>query len=224
MDQNTMAITTLHIDKTIRALKDNNITAIYVPTVAEVLPAVQALLGQGDTVAFGGSRSLYEAGVIEHLRSGCYNLLDRDDPALTKEQVHQVQRQAFLADVFLCSANALTQNGEIYNVDCVGNRVAAVMYGPKTVIMVVGVNKLVRDLDEAVRRVKTMAAPANAVRLRRDTYCAHKGECISYASGKNGMTCGCDSPGRICSHYTVLGRQQNPERITVILVGQPLGY
>lgn len=224
MDQNTTAVTALRIEKTVKALKDNNITAVYVPTVCDVVPAVQSMLGQGDTVAFGGSQSLYEAGVIEHLRSGRYNLLNRDDPALTRDQAQQVQRQAFFADAFLCSANALTENGEIYNVDGRGNRVAAVLYGPKTVIMVVGINKLVHDLDEAVRRVKTVSAPANAIRLSRDTYCAHKGECMSFASGKNGMTCGCNSPERVCAQYTVLGRQLDPDRIKVILVGEPLGY
>lgn len=224
MDQNTTAVTALRIEKTVKALKDNNITAVYVPTVCDVVPAVQSLLGQGDTVAYGGSQSLYEAGVIEHLRGGRYNLLDRDDPALTKEQAQQVYRQAFFADAFLCSANALTENGEIYNVDGRGNRVAAVLFGPKTVIMVVGVNKLVHNLQEAVRRVKTVAAPANALRLSRDTYCAHKGECMSLVSGKDGMTCGCHSQERICAHYTVLGRQLDPDRIKVILVGEPLGY
>ncbi len=224
MDKNTSAILALHIEKTVKALKENNIAAVYVPTVPDVVPAVQALLREGDTVAFGGSRSLYEAGVIEHLRGGRYKLLDRDDPVLTPEQVQQVQRQAFFADAFLCSANALTENGEIYNVDGGGNRVAAVLYGPKSVIMVVGSNKLVRNLDEAVRRVKTMAAPANAVRLSRKTYCAGKGECMSLTSGKIGMTSGCNSEGRICSHYTVLGYQLNPERIKVIVVGEPLGY
>ncbi len=224
MDKNTKAIENLHIEKTIKALQANNMTGIYVPTVADIVPAVQKLLNEGDTVAFGGSQSLYESGVIDHLRSGRYNLLDRDDPTLTADQVGEVQRKAFFADAFLCSANAVTLNGEIYNVDGGGNRVAAVLYGPKKVIMVVGYNKLVRNLDDAIRRVKTVAAPANTVRLSCDTYCAHKGECMSFSANENGMTCGCNSPSRICAFYTVLGRQGNPDRITVLLCGEELGY
>ncbi len=224
MDKNTNSIERLHIEKTIKALQANNMIGIYVPTVADVVPAVQKLLNEGDTVAFGGSRSLYESGVIDHLRCGRYNLLDRDDPTLTKEQVGEVQRKAFFADAFLCSANAVTLNGEIYNVDGSGNRVAAVLYGPKKVIMVVGYNKLVRSLDDAIRRVKTTSAPANSVRLSRDTYCAHKGECMSFSAHGNDMTCGCNSPGRICSLYTVLGWQEKANRITVLLCGEELGY
>ncbi len=224
MDNSIKTIDGFRIEKTIRALNKNNIAGIYVPAVADVVPAVQKLLDEGDAVAFGGSMSLYESGVIDHLRSGRYRLLDRDNPALSHEQVQEIQRQSFCADAYLCSANAVTENGEIYNVDGRGNRAAATIYGPKSVIMVVGCNKLVCDLEEAVRRVKKIAAPANAVRLGRDTYCAHKGECMSLAVKASGMTDGCNSPGRICAQYTVLGWQLQKERIKVLLVGEALGY
>lgn len=221
MDVNTQKTMRLHIEKTIEALKKRNMTGIYVPTVAQVVPAVRQLLDEGQTVTYGGSQSLYQAGVIEHLRGGRYKLLDRDAPGADKDMI---QHQAFFADAFLCSANAVTEQGELYNVDGAGNRVAALLYGPRRVILVVGVNKLVYNLEEAVRRVKTFASPPNTMRLSRDTYCEHKGECVAAAAGLGGMTEGCASAGRICALYTVVGWQQNPDRIKVLLVGEPLGY
>ncbi|MFA9380403.1 MAG: lactate utilization protein [Acetanaerobacterium sp.] len=224
MDKHIQKITELHIEKTIKALEANNMMAIYVPTIADVVPKVTDLLNEGDTVSFGGSMSLYEAGVIDHLRSGRYHCLDRDAPGLSREQVNRIQREAFSADAYLCSAGAVTMNGEIYSVDGNSNRVAATLFGPASVIMVVGTNKLVHDLDGAVTRVKTVAAPANAARLDCDTYCAHKGECTSFSENVSGMTTGCTSPGRICCSYIVCAYQRHKERIKVILVGEALGY
>ena len=118
------------------------------------------------------------------------------------------------------SANAITEDGELYNVDGNGNRVAALIYGPKRVIVVAGVNKLVRDLDEAISRVKCMAAPANGVRLQTHTPCSRMGRC-SGAEGR--MTAGCASERRMCCQYVVTGYQRE-DRIRVVLVGEELGY
>ena len=130
---------------------------------------------------------------------------------------------AFCADAYLTSSNAITEQGELFNVDGNCNRVAAMLFGPKSVIVVAGYNKIVANLEEAVLRLKKVAAPANCIRLNRDTYCAHAGECKGVCGS---MTEGCSSPDRICAGYTVIAKQQPKYagRIKVILVGEELGY
>ena len=182
---------------------------------------MRALLHAGDSVAVGGSETLKESGVLELLRSGDYQFIDRYAPGLTPEQVRRVFLDSLSADAYLCSANAVTMRGELYNVDGNGNRVAALCYGPASVIVVAGRNKLVSDLDEAVSRVKRMAAPANALRLSKETYCARTGRCLGL--GSPSCTDGCTVPDRICSTYVVHGWQQEKSRIKVILVEEDLG-
>ena len=174
---------------------------------------MQSLLQPGQTVTCGGSVTLSECGIIDLLRSGQYHYLDRDRPDLTPEQKKQIFRQAFSADVYLMSSNAVTEEGELYNVDGNSNRVAALAYGPDSVIVVAGCNKIVPDLAAAVERVKKIAAPVNATRLHCSTPCAKTGECMN-----------CHSDGRICCNYLVSAQQRHQDRIKVILVGEELGY
>ena len=122
-------------------------------------------------------------------------------------------RQAFTCDTYLMSANAITENGELYNVDGNGNRVAALMFGPKSVIVIAGWNKIVPDLEAARQRVRQIAAPANTTRLNTQTPCKVLGSCQD-----------CHSDSRICCDYTVLGQQRIKGRVKVILVGEELGY
>ena len=166
--------------------------------------------------------TLEECGVMDLLRSGAYQFLDR--AACKPEEMQTLYRKCFSADAYLCSANAVTANGELYNVDGNSNRVAAISYGPSRVIMVVGCNKLVPDLDAAIKRVKTCAAPANAERLSCPTYCKESGSCVSLNQSAPGMTDGCHGDGRICCNYLVSAQQRNPDRMHVILVAEPLGY
>ena len=194
-----------------------------VDTKEEVVPLVKSLIEEGSTVACGGSMTLGECGVTELLRSGAYNFLDREGKA-TREEVEEIFRAAFSADSYLTSANAITENGELYNVDGNSNRVAAICFGPKSVIVVAGRNKLVRTLDDAVVRVKRIAAPMNAVRLGCETYCNSKGECMSLASGGTCMSEGCKSASRICCSYVVTAQQRIKDRIKVILVNEELGF
>ncbi len=222
MDQYTKMIVKKRIEKTIAALEKNNMMGIYVERREDVPAKVAELIEEGATVAFGGSMTLNECGVMEHLRSGRYHLLDRDNcPA---EEKDAVQRQAFSADVFLCSSNAITENGELYNVDGMGNRTSALIFGPRSVIVVAGYNKLCKDVEKASVRVKSIVAPANCERLDCRTYCREKGECAAFASGNRYMTSGCASEGRICSTYVVSAYQKIKNRIKVILVGEELGY
>ena len=143
------------IERTMENLERNNMEAFFVPDKEDVVPRLREMISAGSTVTCGGSVSLYQCGVIDFLRDGPYCFLDRDREGLSKEDREEIFRQAFSSDVYLCSSNAVTENGELYNVDGNSNRTAAILYGPKSVIMVVGINKIVRNLDEAVLRVKT---------------------------------------------------------------------
>lgn len=212
------------ISKTLEALRKNNMQAQYVGTKEEALELVRSMLEKGCTVSHGGSMTLKQAGITELLRNGEYNYLDRSVPGLTRAQVEEIYRRSFFADVYLTSSNAVTENGELYNVDGNSNRVAAILYGPKKVIVVAGVNKLVPDIKEAVRRVKTVAAPKNTVRLDCKTPCHETGECISLKKADSFACDGCKSEGRVCCNYVVSAQQRLRDRICVILVGEELGY
>ncbi len=213
------------MDETIRTVKEalerNRIAVYYVKSKEDVVDQVQQLLREGESVAVGGSNTLWTTGVIDHLRSGRYRFYDRHEPGLSPRQIRRVFLQSLTVDTYLCSANAITMRGEIYNVDGNSNRIAAICYGPESVIMVVGRNKIVSDLDEAMRRVKTQAAPPNAVRQSKPTYCAVKGECQCVDGG---MTDGCRCDDRMCCNYLVSAYQRIKGRIKVILVDEPVGY
>lgn len=210
------------LERTAENLEANNMKPFIADTAADALAIVRSLLTEGETVACGGSMTLEETGVTELLRSGAYNFLDR--AGKSGEEAEAVLRAAFSADHYLTSANAVTENGELYNVDGNSNRVAAICFGPRSVIVVAGRNKVVRTLDEAVLRVKRFAAPMNTARLGCETYCRSKGECMALAQGFDGMTTGCGSEKRICCSFVVSAQQRIKDRIKVILVNEELGY
>ncbi|MEG0803584.1 MAG: lactate utilization protein [Pygmaiobacter sp.] len=201
------------IERTMAALMKNRMEAYFVETRAEVVQMVGRLLHEGDTVSCGGSVTLAECGVLELLADGDYEFLDRNLPGLSPEEIGEVSRDTFYADAFVTSTNAVTENGELYNTDGNANRVAAMAFGPASVIIVAGKNKIVPDLHAAAHRVKTVAAPLNAKRLSCNTPCALTGEC-----------CECTSPARICCTTVIHRYQRIPGRIKVILVGEDLGY
>ena len=205
-------------------LEKNNMRAIYVKTRADVVPLVADLLQDGDVVTAGGSASLFETGVINFLGNGRYKFLDRYQKGLAESDIAGIYFEAMRADAYFCSCNAVTENGELYNVDGNGNRVSAIVHGPKSVIMVVGKNKLVKNLDEAVLRVKTVVAPRICSLRGRNTPCAKTGRCVSLTGGNSAMAIGCSSDERACCSFLVSGRQRVPGRIKVILVNEALGY
>ncbi|MCD7723100.1 MAG: lactate utilization protein [Clostridiales bacterium] len=210
------------VETTMQNLEKNGIKAYYVETKGEVVPLVKTLVCAGSSVSNGGSESLKETGVIDLLKSGCYEYIDRT--GLTGEELRQCYIRAFGCDAYFCSSNAVTQHGELYNVDGNSNRVACIVYGPRQVIMVVGVNKIVADIDEAVMRVKQIAAPLNTKRLACDTACAYSGECISAGKNDAPVCAGCSSKARICCNYVISARQRHINRIKVIIVNETLGY
>lgn len=213
MDKHLQAIMGKRVDKTLKNLERNRFDARYVETAAEAVRLVSGMLPEGATVAFGGSMTLFESGIMRMLQSAPIRLLDRNAPGLTPDAVKGIYRAAFSSDFYLCSTNAVTESGELYNVDGNSNRVAAMLYGPDRVIVVAGINKLVVDLAEADRRMKTIAAPANATRLSCATPCVQTGRCEN-----------CKTEARICCNAVTMGPQRHPGRVTVILVGEPLGY
>ena len=212
------------IEKTMQNLRRNKMEPYFCETKEEACALVKTLIKPGDTISSGGSVTLKETGVYDIITSADYNYLDRSRPGITREEVEEVYRQTFSADAFFTSTNALTENGELYNVDGNSNRVAAILYGPKSVIVVCGVNKLVKNIGEAITRVKTKAAPPNTVRLGIDTYCAKSGQCVSLNKENPELCEGCHSDGRICCNYVVCAQQRHINRIKVIIVNEELGY
>lgn len=203
----------MKINRTIEALKKNNMNGYYAKNRDEVIELIKDIVSEGSKVAVGGSETLSELGILEHLRSGRYDFLDRYKEGLTREEVTNIFKQSFLADAYLSSCNAITENGELYNVDGNGNRVAAMLYGPDKVIVICGINKIVKDVDEAIKRNKAISAPMNAKRLNKKTPCTKVGYCMN-----------CNSPERICNEYTLIKKQRSSERMYVIFLNENLGY
>ena len=209
----------MKLERTVKALQSNRMDACWVKTKEEALEKVRALLPKGALAASGGSMTLDECGITALLRSGDYDYLDRE--AVSREEIPELFHRSFYADCYLMSSNAVTEQGELYNVDGNGNRVAALIYGPKSVIVVAGANKIVPDIPAAIKRVRCLAAPANAMRLHQETPCTKTGVC---AGIKGELAAGCKAEQRICCSYVVSGYQRVPNRIHVILVAENLGY
>lgn len=201
------------IRRTMAALEKNNIKPYYAETRGELRDIVRSLVKNDRLITAGGSVTLEESGVKQFLMTefkGIY--LDRSE-GVTPEEVEDILHKAFVSDTFFASSNAVTEEGELYNVDGRGNRVSAMIYGPKQVVLIVGVNKIVKDMDEAVRRVEQVAAPKNTKRLHSGTPCEVTGNCAH-----------CRSAGRICCSYVRMGQQRVRDRIKVIIVNENLGY
>lgn len=212
----------MDIKKTIKNLEKNNMKPYFVETKEEVLPLIKTLVKKGESISHGGSETLKQIGAIDLFKSGDYDYIDRS--GLEGEELRQSYIKAFGCDTYFTSSNAVTENGELYNVDGNSNRVACIVYGPRQVIVVVGVNKIVEDINSAVVRVKECAAPPNTKRLDCKTPCAFTGKCISLNS-ENPLICdGCESPQRICCNYVVSAKQRHKDRIKVIIVNENLGY
>lgn len=210
-----------HIKHTMDGLQKNGMAAYYVPSISDIPAAVAKLLHKGDVISCGGSVTLAESGVMDLMRNGDYTFLDRTAPGLTAEDISRIYEKTFAADAYITSSNAVTENGELVNVDGNGNRVAAITFGPKSVIVIVGANKIVKNLDEAYKRIKTVAAPKNAERLNRNTPCRKLGHC---AFADKDISAGCSSPDRICSYLSVCSLQLKSNRIKVIICPETLGY
>lgn len=197
----------------IKALEKRNIKGYYCPDCASAVKLADELTPQNAVVSFGGSMSLSESGVMDMLKNRSdIRLIDRSK-ANSPQQIKQMYRDSFSSDVYFMSTNAITLDGELINIDGNGNRVAALIYGPDKIVMIVGMNKLVSTVEDGMNRVRNIAAPANGVRLDKQTPCAITGFCHD-----------CLSPECMCSHTVITRRCYTPGRMHVILVGETLGY
>ncbi len=209
------------MEKILNALENNNIEAHYFKTKEEICAFVTALLPEGAKIASGGSQSLIDSGVFNLISSEKYDYIDRFNVKNEAEE-REMKARYFTADYFFCSANAVTENGELVNVDGRSNRVAAILYGPKNVIMVVGKNKIVKNINEGLLRVKKIAAPKNTVRLNCATFCKEKGYCVALENPE--MASGCESNARICCNYVISSHQREKGRIKVLICEENLGF
>ena len=201
------------IQRTMKALERNKIKPYYVETREQLYGLVRELVKNDKLITAGGSMTLEESGVKELLMTefkGVY--LDRSE-GKTPDEVEDILHKAFVSDTFFASSNAVTEDGALYNVDGRGNRVAAMIYGPAQVVLIVGTNKIVKDMGEAVCRVEQVAAPMNTKRLNCKTPREVTGACSH-----------CRSEGRICCSFVRLEQQRVPDRIKVIIVNESLGY
>lgn len=220
--KNSMQINSEILQSVLDKLHKNNMSAQYVESRKEVAGAVSKLLNAGDTIAVGGSVTLEETRVLDLVRNPKYLFIDRYEEGLSDREQKQRLVAAFTADVFLCSANAITQEGEIYQVDGLSNRIAPLVYGPDRVILVAGINKIVKNIEEAVSRIRTVTAPSIVARRNLSAPCGKLGTCI--AVNNPDMAAGCQCDDRRCCNFLVLGRQRIKERIKVIIVGECLGF
>jgi L-lactate utilization protein LutB len=201
--------------KAVEALKRNNFGAIYAATSAEASQAIKEMIAEGSTIGFGGSVTVQFLGIVELLEKGNYKLINPPgvEAKLGREERNALRRQATLADVFLTGTNSITLDGKMVNTDATGNRVSAMIWGPKKTILVAGANKIVQNLDEAIDRVTNIATPPNCKRLGYETPCAVTGVCSD-----------CRSPQRICNATVILHRKTFGTDLTVVIVGEDLGF
>ncbi len=200
-------------ERMIKNLNRRNMEAFYCQTSQEAVKKVSELIEDGSTVTWGGSMTVRDLGIPDALRSrGTLEVLDRD---LTddKEEQKQIYLRAFTADVYLTSANAISEDGVIVNIDGNGNRVAAITWGPKKVIFIIGLNKVAQTVEAALARARGTASTINAHRFDINTPCRKDGTCHN-----------CNSPESICSYIHFLRNSRNKGRHVVVLVGEDLGY
>lgn len=202
------------MDKLLAKLRSNNMQGYLARDREEAKCIALGLIPKGAVVAMGNSLTLRETGIFEAVTSGGFKTINQFEPGISAAENLKRRRAGLLADVFLTSSNTLTANGELVNIDGKGNRVAAMMFGPDKVIVIVGMNKIVPNQEAAWNRLKEKTAPELAKRLGRSTPCATTGKCSN-----------CNSPERICRCYTVIGSQMpvDKDRIHVIIVKETLG-
>ena len=200
-------------EQVIKNLKKRHMDGYYCKTPQEAVSLASSLMSAGSSVTWGGCMTMKEIGLLDEIKSR-HDLvvMDRAD-ANNPEEVEALYRKAFSADTFIMSANAITLDGELLNIDGTGNRVAALIYGPKQVLVIAGMNKVCKDLDEAMTRVRNIASPPNCIRLDKKTPCASTGVCGD-----------CLSADCICNQIVTTRNSRDPQRIKVILVEGSWGF
>ena len=195
--------------KIIKGLESRNMSGYYAATKEKALETALSLIPEGSSVTMGGAMSAHEIGLVDALKKGNYNFIDRDKAT----DKRAAMLAAYDADVFLSSVNAMTDDGILVNIDGNANRVSAICQGPKKVVFIVGMNKVCVDLDSAMKRARNVAAPINAQRFGLSTPCAKTGKCMD-----------CKSPDTICCQFLITRFSRHAGRIHVILVNDVLGF
>ena len=195
--------------KVIKGLESRNMSGYYAKDRDEALKTALGLIKEGSTVTMGGAVSAHEIGLVDALKKGNYDFIDRDQ----MEDKKAAALAAYSADVFLTSANAMTEDGVLVNIDGNANRVSAIAHGPEKVIVIAGMNKVCDDLDGAMKRARNVAAPINAQRFGLSTPCSKTGSCMD-----------CKSPDTICCQFLITRFSRHKDRIHVILVNDSLGF
>ena len=196
-------------EKVIKGLESRNMTGYYAATKEDALKIALSIIPEGSSLTMGGSMSVREIGLTDALVNGNYDFIDRD----AYEDGREAMLKGYDADFFLASANAMTEDGVIINIDGNANRVSAIAQGPKKVLFVVGMNKICDDVDGALKRARNVAAPINAQRFGLSTPCAKTGSCMN-----------CKSPDTICCQFLITRYSRHEGRIHVILVNEDLGF
>lgn len=196
----------------IKNLMRRHFNAYFCPTAAEAVEKVSALIPDGSSVTWGGSMTIRDMGLTAALHRRNLRILDRDE-ATSHDEAQRIYRKAFSCDYYLTSANAISENGVIVNIDGNGNRVAAITFGPKNVIFVIGLNKVAQDVSSALARARSTASPINATRFDISTPCRADGICHN-----------CNSADSICNYIHFTRNSHPAGRHTVVLVGEDLGY
>lgn len=209
MDTNITKRNELLAQKVMKGLESRNMSGYYAASREEALKLALSLIPEGSVVTMGGGVSVHEIGLVDSLKNGNYNFIDRDD----FEDKRAAMLMAYDADVFLASANAITEDGVLVNIDGNSNRVSAIAQGPKKVLFIVGMNKVCSDVDGAMKRARNVAAPINAQRFNLGTPCAKTGSCMN-----------CKSPDTICCQFLITRYSRHAGRIHVILVNDTLGF
>ena len=209
LNENITRRNALLAQRVIKGLESRNMSGYYARDKKEALAQALALIPEGSAVTMGGAMSAHEIGLVNALKTGNYNFIDRD----ACEDKRAAMLAAYDADVFLASANAITEDGVMVNIDGNSNRVSAIAQGPRKVIFIVGMNKVCSDLDGAMKRARNVAAPINAQRFGLNTPCAKTGACMD-----------CKSPDTICCQFLITRFSRHKGRIHVILVNGNLGF
>ena len=209
MNANITKRNELLAQKVIKGLASRNMTGYYAADKEAALHKALCLIPEGSSVTMGGGMSVHESGLVEALKKGNYNFIDRDEA----EDKRAAMLAAYDADFYLMSANAMTEDGILVNIDGNANRVSALAQGPRKVIVIAGMNKICDDVDGAMKRARNVAAPINAQRFGLNTPCAKTGSCMN-----------CKSPDTICCQFLITRYSKHADRIHVILVNDMLGF
>lgn len=196
----------------VKELKKRNFTAYYVESGEEAKELALKLIPEGSSVSWGGSMTLNEIGLKKAIKEGNYTAIDREE-AKNPQERNEIMKKGLYADYFLMSANAMSREGIMVNIDGLGNRIASLLFGPEHVIVISGMNKVEESLEDAIRRARYKVAPINGQRFDRGSFCSYKGYCGE-----------CTGNQSICSHMAITRTQMDENRIVHILVGENLGF